>query len=70
MKISKIGKTRKDTRWNRGEFVAAERVRKQSGSEDGGMRDKPGCQDHQKHLKEGRKVRCNQEVEEWRDRKE
>ena len=39
MKRNKFGKTRKDTRWKRGEFVAAERVRKQSESEDGGMRE-------------------------------
>ena len=35
----KIGKTRKDTRWKRGEFVVIERVRKQSESEDGGMKE-------------------------------
>ena len=39
MKRIKIGKTRKDTRWKRGEFVVEERVRKQSESEDGGMRE-------------------------------
>ena len=39
MKRSKFGKTRKDTRWKRGEFVVGERVRKQSESEDGGMRE-------------------------------
>ena len=39
MKINKFGKTRKDTRWKRGEFVVVERVRKQSESEDGGMRE-------------------------------
>ena len=39
MKRSKFGKARKDTRWKRGEFVVAERVRKQSESEDGGMRE-------------------------------
>ena len=39
MKISKFGKTRKDIRWKRGEFVAEERVRKQNESEDGGMRE-------------------------------
>ena len=39
MKINKFGKTRKDTRWKRGEFVAVERVRKQSESEDEGMRE-------------------------------
>ena len=38
MKINKFGKTRKDTRWKRGEFVVTEGVRKQSESEDGGMR--------------------------------
>ena len=31
--------TRKYTRWKRGEFVVAEKVRKQSESEDGGMRE-------------------------------
>ena len=36
MKIKKFGKTRKDTRWKRGELVVVERVRKQSESEDGG----------------------------------
>ena len=39
MKRSKIGKTRKDTRWKRGEFVVIENTRKQSESEDGGMRE-------------------------------
>ena len=39
MKINKFGKTRKDTRWKRGEFVAVEIVRKQSESEDGGMKE-------------------------------
>ena len=39
MKISKFGKTRKNTRWKRGEFVVVEFVRKQSESEDGGMRE-------------------------------
>ena len=39
MKRIKIGKTRKDTRWKRGEFVAVERVRKQSEREDGGMKE-------------------------------
>ena len=39
MKITKFGKTRKDTKWKRGEFVSFERVRKQSESEDGGMRE-------------------------------
>ena len=39
MKISKFGNTRKDTRWKRREFVVVEIVRKQSESEDGGMRE-------------------------------
>ena len=39
MKSNKFGKTRKDTRWKRGEITVAERVRKQSESEDGGMRE-------------------------------
>ena len=39
VKKSKFGKTRKHTRWKRGEFVAAESVRKQSESGDGGMRE-------------------------------
>ena len=39
MKRNKFGKTRKDTRWKRGEFVSEERVRKQSESEDGGVRE-------------------------------
>ena len=39
MKSNKFRKTRKDTRWKRGEFVVVERVRKQSESEDGGMRE-------------------------------
>ena len=39
MKRNKFGKTRKDTRWKRGEFVVVEMVRKQSESEDGGMRE-------------------------------
>ena len=43
MKKSKIGKTRKSTRWKRGEFVVVERVRKQSESEDGGMRELREC---------------------------
>ena len=38
LKINKFGKTRKDTRLKRGEFVKEERVRKQNESEDGGMR--------------------------------
>ena len=39
MKRNKFGKTRKDTRWKRGEIVAVKIVRKQSESEDGGMRE-------------------------------
>ena len=39
MKRNKFGKTRKDTKWKRGEFVAVEIVRKQNESEDGGMRE-------------------------------
>ena len=39
LKINKFGKTRKDTKWKRGEFVVVESVRKQSESEDGGMRE-------------------------------
>ena len=39
MKSNKFGKTRKDTRWKGREFVVVERVRKQSESEDGGMRE-------------------------------
>ena len=39
MNRNKFGKTRKDTRWKRGEIVVAEIVRKQSESEDGGMRE-------------------------------
>ena len=39
MKRNKFGKTRKDTRWKRGEIVVVEIVKKQSESEDGGMRD-------------------------------
>ena len=39
MKRSKFGKTRKNIRWKRRETVVAERVRKQSESEDGGMRE-------------------------------
>ena len=38
MKRNKFGKTRKDVRWKRGEFVVVESVRKQSVSGDGGMR--------------------------------
>ena len=39
MKKNKFGKTRKGIRWKRGEFVVVERVRKQSESEDGEMRE-------------------------------
>ena len=39
MKRNKIEKTRKDTKWKRGEFVVVEVMRKQSESEDGGMRE-------------------------------
>ena len=39
MKRNKFGKTRKDTKWKRGEFIIVEIVRKQSESEDGGMRE-------------------------------
>ena len=39
LKRNKFGKTRKDTRWKRGEFVVVERVRKQNESEDGGTRE-------------------------------
>ena len=39
MKRNKIEKTRKDTLRKRGEFVVVERMRKQSESEDGGMRE-------------------------------
>ena len=39
LEINKFGKSRKDTRWKRGEIVVVERVRKQSESEDGGMRE-------------------------------
>ena len=39
MKRRKLRKTRKYTRWKRGEFVVSEIVRKQSESEDGGMRE-------------------------------
>ena len=39
MKVNKFGKTRKDTRWKRGEIVVVEIVKKQSESEDGGMRE-------------------------------
>ena len=43
LKVTKFGKTRKDTRWKRREFVSVERVRKQSESEDGGMRELREC---------------------------
>ena len=39
MKRNKFGKTRKDTRWKRGEIIVVESVRKQNESEDGGMRE-------------------------------
>ena len=39
MKRIEFGKTRKDTRWKRGEIVVVEIVRKQSESDDGGMRE-------------------------------
>ena len=39
MKSNKSYKTRKGTRWKRGEIVVVERMRKQSESEDGGMRE-------------------------------
>ena len=39
MKRNKFGKTRKDTRWKKGEIVVIESVRKQSESEDGRMRE-------------------------------
>ena len=39
MEINKFGKTKKDTRWKRGDFVVAERVRKQSENEGGEMRE-------------------------------
>ena len=39
MKRNKFEKTRKYTRWKRGEFVVVERVRKQSENGDGGMRE-------------------------------
>ena len=39
LKVNKFGKTRKDTRWKGREVVVIERVRKQSESEDGGMRE-------------------------------
>ena len=39
VKIKKFGKTRKHTRWKRGEFVVVEKVRKQSEIGDGEMRE-------------------------------
>ena len=39
MKIIKFRKTRKYTRWKRGEIVVVERVRKQSESGDGRMKE-------------------------------
>ena len=39
MKRNKFGKARKNTRWKRGEFVVAEIARKQSQSEDEGMKE-------------------------------
>ena len=39
MKRKKFGKTRKYIRWKRGEIVVAKAMRKQSESEDGGMRE-------------------------------
>ena len=39
LKRNKFGKTRKGIRWKRGEFVVVKIVRKQSESEDGGMRE-------------------------------
>ena len=39
LKFKKFGKTRKDIRWKRGEMVVVKIVRKQSESEDGGMRE-------------------------------
>ena len=39
MKRNKFGKTRKDTRWKRGEIVGVETVKKQSENEDAGMRE-------------------------------
>ena len=39
VKRNKIGKTRKHTRWKRGEIVVVESVRKQSESEYEGMRE-------------------------------
>ena len=65
LKINKFGKTRKDTRWKRGEFVVAERVRKQSESEDGGMRelrDIWGCWGWKTLQREGLSVDCYWEM--------
>ena len=39
MKRNKFGKTRKDTRWKRGEIVVVKPVIKQGESENGGMRE-------------------------------
>ena len=39
LKRRKFGKTRKYTKWKRGEFVVVKPVRKQNESEDGGMRE-------------------------------
>ena len=39
LKINKFEKTRKDTRWKRGEFVVVDFMKKQSENEDGGMRE-------------------------------
>ena len=39
LKRNKFGKTRKDTRWKRGETVVVEKARKKKESEDGGMRE-------------------------------
>ncbi len=42
VKRNKIGKTRKHTRWKRGEIVAVERVEKHIKSGDGGMKELRG----------------------------
>ena len=39
MKRNKLRKTRKDIRWERGDIAVVKIVRKQSESEDGGMRE-------------------------------
>ena len=39
LKRNKFGKTRKDIRWKRGEFVVVEMSIKQNESEDGGLRE-------------------------------